>query len=202
MELHKSQKILINFLKGVDNLEGLSYWDIARETGLNNAQNVIHHLKQLEKLGYLRRDPSNPDSFELLKDPIEGVVYLPVFGFAHCGNRSEFFYENNLKEKVAISTSAFGISNPNDYFLVRAKGDSMSPSILETDLVVCEQRKDVANGSVAVLIHNDQCKIKQIFKTTTGIILKSFNPTHPDIVVKKDSDFEILGLAKQVIHHL
>lgn len=202
MKLHESQKKLLNFLKNVDSLDGLSYWDIARETGLTNAQNVIHHLKQLERFGYLRRDPSNPDSFELLKDPIEDVVYLPVYGFAHCGNKSEFFFDNNTKEKVAVSTTLLGISNPKNYFMVRAKGDSMSPNILENDLVICDERKDVESGNVAILIHKGQCKIKQIFKTTKGIILKSFNPTHPDVLVAKTSDIQILGLARQVIHHL
>ncbi len=201
MELHPRQRKLIEFLKNIDDLQDYSYWDIARETGLLNAQTVIHHMKQLEKLGYLRRDPSDPDNFELLKDPIDDVVYLHLYGFAQCGNKAEFFSEENQREKIAIPTAFFGISKPDDCFVIKAKGDSMSPKILEDDLVIFREQKIVEDGSIALVIHNEECKIKQIFYTTKGTLLKSFNHTHEDVLVKNEN-IEVLGLARQVIHHL
>ena len=136
MNIHESQKKILNYLSGIQDLDGISYWEIARETGLTNAQNVVHHLKQLEKLGYLRRDSFNPSSFEILKNPIEDVVYLNLLGFAQCGNETDFFCDTNVREKIAISTKLFGISNPKNSFLIRAKGDSMSPEIFDNDLII------------------------------------------------------------------
>jgi repressor LexA len=198
MNIHESQKKILNYLSGIQDLDGISYWEIARETGLTNAQNVVHHLKQLEKLGYLRRDSFNPSSFEILKNPIEDVVYLNLLGFAQCGNETDFFCDTNVREKIAISTKLFGISNPKNSFLIRAKGDSMSPEIFDNDLIIFESTSDVDDGSVALVIDNDEPKIKQVFKTSNGILLRSFNKQHQDKVVK-DSDIRILGLAKHLI---
>lgn len=201
MELHDSQKTLINYLKDIDNLEGLSYWDIARETGLKNAQNVIHHLKQLERYGYVRRDLGNPDKFEILKDPIEDVVYINLYGFAHCGNEGDFFSDGNLKDKVAISTKLFGVKDYKNTFLVKAKGDSMTPYIRENDLVLIEQQSDVDNGSIGLVIEDGKPKIKKITKKNRNeIILSSLNPAHKDHVVKIGQELRIIGRAKGIIH--
>lgn len=197
--LHNSQKKLLKFLKGVEDLEGTSYWEIARETGLVNAQNVIYHLGQLERLGYLRRDLSNPDKFEVLKDPIEDVIYLNLHGFAQCGNRSDFFSENNIKDKIAISTKLFGISNAEKCFIIRAKGDSMEPEISENDLIIFEATDTVDDSHTALVSDNGECKIKQIFYLKEGVLLRSWNKKHKDKKITDMSNFHILGRAKHMI---
>lgn len=199
MQIHDSQRKLLKFLKGVEDLEGLSYWEIARETGLKNAQNVIHHLGQLEKLGYLRRDLTNPTCFEVLKDPIEDVVYLNLHGFAQCGNKSDFFSENNTRDKIAISTKLFGISNAEKCFLIKAKGDSMEPEITENDLIIFEAKDTAEDSYTALVSHAGECKIKQIFHLKDGTLLKSWNKKHADITVKRKEDVVILGIAKHII---
>lgn len=202
MKLHDSQKKLLKFLKDIDDLDGLSYWEIARETGLTNAQNVVHHLGQLEKLGYLRRDLTNLSKFEILKDPIEDVIYLNMLGFAQCGHRNEFFSEGNIKDKIAVSTKLFGISNPEKCFIVRAKGDSMEPEISENDLIIFESRESVDDSNVALVCDNGEVKIKQLFYLKDGILLKSWNKKHEDRKISKKDDFHVLGLARHIMRSL
>ncbi|MDR3547692.1 MAG: S24 family peptidase [Candidatus Pacebacteria bacterium] len=203
MQLHPNQAKLLKYLKGLEDLEGLSLWDIARETNLNNAQTVSHHLKQLERYGYLRRDLADPNQFEILKDPIEDVLYINLFGFAQCGNETDFFSTGNLKEKIAISTRLFGISSAQNSFLVRAKGDSMSPEIAEKDLVLFDRQTDVDSGSIALVIDDEEPKIKKVFKKSRNeYILNSLNKKVEDKIVKVGTDFRILGLAKTVIRGL
>ena len=191
----------LKFLKSVSgDLEGLSLWDIARETGLNNAQTVSHHFKQLEKYGYLRRSLSNPNEIEVLKDPIEDVFYVNVMGFAQCGNVAEFFSEGNLKERVCLSSKLFGIARPIDSFLVRAKGDSMTPEIAERDLVLFEKADDVDSGVVALVIDDGLPKIKRVFKKSASeYILDSTNKAHGSKVVRANNNFRILGIGRGVI---
>lgn len=203
MPLTGNRLQLLKYLKGIEDLEGLSLWDIARETGLKNAQTVSHHLKQLEKFGYLRRDISDPSKFEILKDPVEDVVYIQLFGFAQCGNEADFFSEGNLKEKVAISTRMFGIPRPQDSFLVRARGDSMSPEIDNNDLVLLERQNDAEDGNIALVIDNGDPKIKKIFKKgRKEYLLTSINKKHPDKIVRSGRSFRVLGLAKAVMRGL
>jgi len=202
MKLHESQKKLLKYLKGVEDLEGTSYWDIARESGLNSAQNVIHHLGQLEKLGYLRRDLNNPSIFEVLRDPIEDVIYLNLHGFAQCGNKADFFSEGNIKDKIAISTKLFGISNPEKCFLVKAKGDSMEPEISENDLVIFESRDEIDDSNIALVSDNGECKIKQVFFLKDAILLRSWNKKHEDKKITNTKNFHILGVARHMIKNI
>lgn len=206
MELHENQLKLLKYLKGLDTLEGKSLWQIARETGLKNAQTVSHHLKQLEKYGYLRRNLNNPANFEILKDPIEDVVYINQYGFAQCGNQSEFLSEGNLIGRLAISTKTLGLANPNQIFGISAKGDSMSPIINNKDLVLFNRQDDTDNPGDIALVIDDGCpKIKKVYKNNNEIILNSINPNPPynkDKSIKNKIDFKILGIAKGIIRGL
>jgi len=203
MEMHENQKKLLKYLKNIEDLEGISLRHIAREIGLNNAQTVSHHLKQLERHGYIRRDLSNPALFEILKDPVEDVVYIDLLGFAQCGNEAEFFSDENLKEKIAISTKLFGVRNPRDAFLVRAKGDSMLPDIAERDLILCDKRDDVDSGSIALVIDGDKPKLKRVIKRSNDeYILNSINRKYEDKSVKLGEEFRILGIGRSVIRGL
>ncbi len=200
--LHDKQIKLIEYLKGIEDLEGISYWQIARETGLGNAQTVKHHLNQLEKLGYLRRNLSNPSQFEVLKSPVEDISYISLYGFAQCGNDAEFFSEGNLDDKIAISTKLFGISDLANTFAVRAKGDSMSPDILDNDIVIFQKQNSVDTGTIALVLDDGECKIKQIIKKdSSGLILRSTNRSYTDKHVD-GGEFHVLGLAKGIMHSL
>lgn len=203
MVLHPSQFKLLEFLKDVDSLDDYSLWDIARETGLKNAQNVSHHLKQLEKLGYLRRALHDPNQFELLKDPVEDIVYVNQYGFAQCGHNSEFFEDNNLIEKIGLSTKMFGVSDPKNLFLVKAKGNSMEPYIQENDLVLFKKQEDIsASGDVALVLDDERPKIKRVIKREGGYSLISINPSIRPKEIKEEDNFSVIGVARGVIHSL
>lgn len=203
MELHQSQLKLLEFLKDIESLEDYSLWDIARETGLKNAQNVSHHLKQLEKYGYLRRALHDPDKFELLKDPIEDMVYVNQYGFAQCGHRPDFFGDNNLIERIGLSTKMFGVSDPKNLFLVKAKGNSMEPYIQENDLVLFKKQEDISiSGDVALVLDDQQPKIKRVIKREDGYSLISINPSIRPKEIREEDNFSVIGVARGVIHGL
>lgn len=204
MKLHQNQVKLLKYLKKVDSLEDLSLWQIARDTGLNNAQTVSHHLKQLEKYGYLRRSLHNPNQFEILKDPIEDVIYVNQYGFAQCGHESEFMSDDNLIESIPLPTKLFGLTDPKTAFLVQAKGESMQPYIKENDLVLFKRQDDISgSGDVALVLDDGMPKIKRLAKKEgKGYTMMSINPKFESKDVKKGSDFRIVGVARGVIHGL
>lgn len=202
MQLHPSQQTLLKFLiSNKDALEEMSLWQIAKETNLGSAQNVVHHLRQLEKKGYLRRGDNS--TFEILRNPIEDVITVNRYGMASCGHASDMVSDSNLEEKISISTKLFNITDPYSIFAVRANGDSMSPSINSGDLVLFQKTYDVDSpGQLSLVLHNSEPKIKKVVKEGNDIILRSSNPEYQDVKVKKNDDFEIIGVAKAVIHSL
>ena len=83
-QLHPKQIELLELLK--NNIsDPLTLQELADRLGVASKSVAFHHLKQLERKGYLKRNPDNPRDYILLKDPERNVVYLPMYGQAKCG---------------------------------------------------------------------------------------------------------------------
>jgi repressor LexA len=196
-ELHPIQQKIYDLIKkGYQ--DSLSLREIAAIIGEKNHQNIAHHLKQLEKKGFLRKNPSNPQELEVLKDPIEEAVYINIYGFAQCGPNG-LLAQDNLYDTVALSSRLFGIAAPQDYFCVKARGDSMEPKITEKDLVIARRQLTVDNNQIAIVVHNEVPKIKKILQTDNSILLLSLNPKYSPMEVKKDDTFNIYGIVKHIV---
>ncbi len=144
MKLHPTQEKIIAFInKNGGNIENLPLRDIGESIGVGRQPQVIaHHIQQLEKKGYLRRDPANKNRITTLEAPITEVAYIDLYGMAQCGPDG-FFAEDCVLDRIPLPTRTFGISDPRKYFLVTARGKSMEPMIREGDLVLAYQQDDV-----------------------------------------------------------
>jgi repressor LexA len=196
-QLHPIQQKIYDLIKkGFQ--DPLSLREIASIVGEKNHQNIAHHIKQLEKKGFIRKDPHDPQLMTVLKDPVEDAVYLNIYGFAQCGPQGPLVPEN-ITDQVAISTKLFGIPSPQDFFCVKARGNSMEPDIFEKDLVIAKMQKDVDNNSIAIVVHNEMPKIKKIIKDNGSTILLSLNTDFLPETVKLNDSFEVYGQVKHVI---
>ena len=196
-DLHPIQQKIYDLIKkGYQ--DDLSLREIAIIIGEKNHQNVAHHIKQLEKKGYLRRNPSNIKDLEVLKDPVSDATYLNIYGFAQCGPNG-LLAQDNLFDKVAVSSKLFGMGNSSDFFCIRARGKSMEPQIYEKDLVIVHKQNIVENNQLAVLVHNEVPKIKKILKAGKKVVLLSLNSQFSPEEIKKSDSFEIYGHVRHVI---
>lgn len=194
--LYPRQREILDLMKSGDSGH-MSLRDMAEKIGVNSPNTVLHHIHQLEKKGYLRRNPKDPQDYTVLKAPIEDIMYVSVYGMSECG-RGGLFAEGNIMEKIPLSTKSFGVSDK--VFMVRAKGDSMEPAVFENDLVLCERTDRAASGTIAVVVCRREPRIRKVVKAGKYVILESFNPKHPPEVVEKPEDFKIVGKVKNVIH--
>ncbi|MDA2936535.1 winged helix-turn-helix transcriptional regulator [Patescibacteria group bacterium AH-259-L05] len=195
-KLHPNQCAILNLLK--QNHETLSLRDMADEIGLSSPNTVLHHIRQLEDKGYLRRNPLDPQDFTILKDPIEDITYVNLYGMAQCGPNG-LLAEQNVIDRIPLSTKTFGVSD--QVFLVKARGDSMEPYIYDKDLVLAAKHDGIIlSGSIYVVVHNEEGKIKRIVKASNTIFLESLNPKYPREEIRKDHDFHVAGSVKNIIH--
>lgn len=193
--LHPNQRKLLDFLKQ-SSLNGHTLREVASEIGIpEHPQLVLHHIHQLEKKGYLRRDPSDPQSYIILKDPIDEVAYVPLYGLAQCGP-NDFLNQERLIERIPLPTERIKITP--DSFLVKAQGDSMEPYIQHGDLVHCWKHPKIEVEKLMVIVDGDTPRIKKIFSSKTGYILISQNPACPAIEVSEEN-LTPVGLVKNVI---
>lgn len=199
MQIHPIQQRLLESLSTTQNPEELSLRNLGSLVGVTNPQQVRHHMTQLEKKGYLRRD-SQTGKFVTLKEPIEDIILLPLYGTAECGPNGILAQENEI-DRIPISSKSFGISDPSSYCLVLTRGKSMEPRIFEGDHVLVRVQPDAPSESICLVLHKETPKIKILRKIDkTRIALCSYNTEFDaEIIDTTEEEFQILGLVKGII---
>lgn len=194
-KLHPTQDKLLNLLK--NNIEDpLTVREIQEELNLSSTSVVAHHLKQLEKKGYLKRNPENPKDYQVLSDsPEKLITYLNLYGLAHCGPNGSIL-DGNPVDRVPISSRILTFPSI-DAFMVKAKGDSMEPRIYDGDYVIARKVQATDSGSVVVCVNDGEAIIKKVQKENGKVILISLNANYPPFIASED--FRVEGEVKSII---
>lgn len=126
---------------------------------------------------------------------------LPVLGTVKAGYN--YLAEENIIDYIEPHMN---ISNPDDYFGLVVKGDSMAPLFDEGDYVVVHKQDDFESNKVCiVLINGDEATIKKVIKTNDGIELHCFNPYYPSrkysFKEMQDLKIKIIGVVEQQIRN-
>ena len=132
----KQQEVLNKLIEYRDSGEGISVRGIAGDLEISPSL-VSYTIKQFEKRGIIKRNPYNPNDYNIILSPQPKVFYANLIE-ARCGGNG-CLNEDHIIEKVPIATGQFSIVNPEKVILIKAKGDSMEPKIFEGDLVLSEK---------------------------------------------------------------
>ena len=92
------------------------------------------------------------------------------------------------------------MSDREDYLWINVKGDSMAPTIEDGDRILVKKQDSVENGSVAVVMIEEEAFVKKIKFGRNWIELHSFNPYYP-VRHLENSDAEavrIVGVVTEV----
>lgn len=130
------------------------------------------------------------------KHDADGFCRVPILGTVSCGLPK--FAEENIEEYVKLPVLMFG---RGDFFILRAKGDSMINAGVEDGDLVVVRKANTANYNqiVVALIGEDEATLKR-FRPDGGVVrLHAENPNYDDIVV---DDCVIQGVAVKVLKDL
>ncbi len=127
--------------------------EIGEAVGLTSPSTVHSHLNTLERLGYLRRDPTKPRAIEVRWDPNSGAImerrpvrHVPLVGDVAAG--TDVLAEENVEELLPVPLDFTG---DGELFMLRVRGDSMiDAGILDGDFVIAVQQSTASNGDVVV----------------------------------------------------
>ena len=192
---HQIQEQLLQLLtKNPDKL--LTIREMQHMLGISSTSGVVRHLAQLEKKGYLKRNPYNPRDYQVLdQSPEKEIAWLNLYGLAQCG-KNGMLLDNHPIDRIPIATRL--LSFPSfEAFLVKAKGNSMNPRIKEGDLVIGRRTSHFENGMLAICVNNGDALIKKIQKDGKSTILISTNIEYSPFLASED--FRIVGEVKGVI---
>lgn len=78
-------------------------------------------------------------------------------------------------------------------FALRCKGDSMTPTFHDGDLVLIRQQPEVLDGQIAAVGIDGEATLKHVYKRDYGVLLTADNPKYPPIVAGENC--VIYGLA-------
>lgn len=202
MDLHPVQQKLLKLLKQ-NEFEPITIRELQEKLGVSSTSVVQHHIFQLEKKGYLRRNPSNPRDYQILaNDPDKQVTFLNLYGLAQCGPNGSLL-DGDPIDRIPISTRILGFSSA-EAFLVKARGKSMLPKISDGDLVIAKKVADAADNSIVVCVNKGEALIKKIQKITSSngekaYYLISLNHEFQPFVA--DKDFRIEGVVRGVLSY-
>lgn len=105
-------------------------------------------------------------------------VMIPLLGRVAAGVPISAVENIIGQEEISRSTAITG-----EFFALRIKGDSMSPYIMDGDIVVVRQQNDADSGDVVIALvngHDGACK--KLRKMETGIALVSVNPAYDPLI--------------------
>ena len=201
----KSQETLDAILKFVNkyyqqNRNAPSIIEVADGVGVGKttAYRYLQELSERGLLEYSRGIAAAPKSAKMKTS----YVSAPLVGSIRCGNPED--EEESIEEYVSLPESIFG---KGDFYILRAKGDSMvDAGIDEDDLLVIERNCPALEGDIVVALDEDnQNTLKRYAgydKDSGYYILEYENEArYPGKTIKVRS-FQVQGVARHVIKSL
>jgi repressor LexA len=179
--LTERQRGILNFIELETRDRGYppSVREIGEAVGLTSTSTVHAHLATLQRLGYLRRDPTKPRAIEVRYDPGSGASgerrparHVPLVGDVAAG--TDVLAQQNVEELLPLPADFTG---DGPVFMVRVRGDSMiDAGILDGDLVVVRQETEVRKGDVVVAgIPGEEGTVKTFTRKGNKIVLVPAN---------------------------
>ena len=163
--------------------------------------NVYPRIGSIEKIAnYFNVEKS--DLIESKPDnviPITKTVKIPLLGEIACGD--PILAEENIEEYI---------DEPVNYlpsgkcFYLKAKGDSMKPTIPNGSKVLIRQQPDVEDNEIAAVLmtETNEATLKRVKRSNGTMFLMPDNPEYTPIVVSKENPARILGKAVRVVTDL
>lgn len=179
--------------------------EICEAVGLNSPATVHNHLKALQEMGFIRRDPSKPRAIEVRFDTNSEVAmerrpsrHIPLIGDVAAG--TNVLAQQNVEDLIPLPTDFTG---EGELFMLRVRGDSMiEAGILDGDFVVARQQKVAENGDIVVAgIPGDEATIKTFKKSGKTITLIPANETMKPMVFDAD-EVQVFGKLVTVMRKL
>ncbi|MEK1480674.1 helix-turn-helix domain-containing protein [Limosilactobacillus fermentum] len=193
-ELRKQQKISISELaRKVDMSKSTvsQYFNGKLQFPLNRAHDFARVL------GVTTDDLLGLDLSKI--NPVNRLTKIPLLGTIACGD--PILADENITSFLV---------EPADYlpsgklFYLRAKGQSMEPTIKNGSLVLIRQQPEVEDGEIAAVLFtdDDEATLKRVKRSGDTMILFPDNRRYEPIIVSKDNPVRILGKAVRVTTNL
>lgn len=179
--------------------------EIGEKVGLTSPSTVHTHLASLQRLGFLRRDPTKPRAIEVRYDPNSGapverrpVCHVPLVGDVAAG--TDVLAQENVEELLPLPADFVG---DGELFMLRVRGDSMiDAGILDGDFVVAKAQDTAERGDVVVAgIPGEEATVKTYTTKGGKVVLEPANERLSPMTFEPD-EVTVFGKVVTVMRRL
>ncbi len=127
----------------------------------------------------------------------DNKILVNYFGGVQAGFPSPA--DDFVEQKLSLDEKY--ITNPNNTFLIKVKGNSMFPTLQVGDILVVKTDLDLKDNKIAIVsVNNTDYTVKRFSKRKKTLIAD--NVDYPNIEVKEEDTLLCLGVVKNLIRDL
>ncbi len=149
-------------------------------------------VNQLERKGYVRREPKKARSLAVIRQPEEltnELVPVPLVGNVAAGPL--MLAEENILGEVLVDSN---LARRGRCFALKVAGESMKGAGLRNGYLVIVRQQPVAeNGDIVVALVAGEATVKRLYIRGDQIELRPENPRYRPIVIDAESEMSIVG---------
>ncbi|PYI90452.1 MAG: repressor LexA [Verrucomicrobia bacterium] len=184
--LTERQRGILEFIQTEQREKGItpSTREIQAHFGFASQTSVMQYLATLERKGFLDRHARKARA---LITPIQKVriTDIPIYGQIPAGMAT--LTEQTIEGHVSLDTRSVNASKNGRTFALRVRGDSMIDAhILDGDIVILEDRKDVQNGDIVAALIDGETTLKRYVMEHGRPYLKAENPLYPNLAPARE----------------
>src|SRR3954463_2555206 len=184
--LTERQRGILEFIQNEQREKGLtpSKREIQKHFGFASQTSVMQYIATLERKGFLNRHARKARA---LITPVQKVriTDIPIYGQIPAGMAT--LTEQTIEGHVSLDTRSVNASKNGKTFALRVRGDSMIEAhILDGDIVILEDRKDVQTGDIVAALIDGETTLKRYVMEHGRPYLKAENPLYPDLVPARE----------------
>ena len=184
--LTERQRDVLEFIQSEQREKGLtpSTREIQHHFGFASQTSVMQYLATLERKGFLDRHARKARA---LITPVQKVriTDVPIYGQIPAGMAT--LTEQTIEGHVSLDARSVNASKHGKTFALRVRGDSMIDAhIVDGDIVILEDRKDVQNGDIVAALIDGETTLKRYVTEHGRPYLKAENPLYPNLVPARE----------------
>lgn len=177
--------------------------DICNVMGLKSSSSAQNLMVNLEKKGYLKRDPTKPRAIEILKDHCGKAtcnkyeyVSAPLIGDIAAG--MPMLAQQHIDGYFPLPAEEFG---GKTVYMLRVHGDSMiNVGIYDGDQIIVESAETAENGEIVVALVEDSATVKRFYKENGQYRLQPENDDmEPMYFDEVQIQGKVIGLLRSMI---
>jgi len=184
--LTERQRGILEFIQSEQREKGItpSTREIQHHFGFASQTSVMQYIDALERKGFLDRHARKARA---LITPVQKVriTDIPIYGHIPAGMAT--LTEQTIEGHISLDTRSVNASKNGRTFALRVRGDSMIDAhILDGDIVILEDRKDVQNGDIVAALIDGETTLKRYVTEHGRPYLKAENPLYPNLVPARE----------------